>query len=252
MGPQDGKGFNCFFPMPFKSNAIIEVENETEKDLICYFYIDYEEYDSFDDEYGRFHAKWNRINPCKGDDYKNARKIESFLKKNANHENDYLILEAEGEGHYVGCHLDIYNLFDPSDKNKLLYMKLNWPGEGDDYIEIDDGEIKIYGTGTEDYFCTSWCPNQTYCSPYFGITLPGGKDFSGKISYYRYHIEDPIYFHKNIKVKIEHGHANRRSDDFSSTAYWYQTEPHKKFEGILPVQQRLPSEEPKEIPLEND
>ncbi|MCK4384601.1 MAG: DUF2961 domain-containing protein, partial [Candidatus Lokiarchaeota archaeon] len=59
-------------------------------------------------------------------------------------------------------------------------------------------------------------------------------------------IEDPIYFHKNIKVKIEHGHANQRSDDLSSTAYWYQTEPHKKQE-FLPVEERLPRVEPKEI-----
>ena len=123
---------------------------------------------------------------------------------------------------------------------------MNWPGEGDDYIEIDDGEIILHGTGTEDYFCTAWSPSVYYCSPYFGIILPGGKNWSGKISYYRYHIEDPIYFHKNIKVKIEHGHANQRSDDFSSTAYWYQTEPHKTIKPIIEVNKRLPREEPKE------
>jgi len=67
------------------------------------------------------------------------------------------------------------------------------------------------------------------------------------MSYYRYHIEDPIYFHKNIKVKIEHGHANQRSDDWSSTAYWYQTEPHQKFKSFPAVNDRLPREEPKEI-----
>ncbi|MHA2289772.1 MAG: DUF2961 domain-containing protein, partial [Promethearchaeota archaeon] len=48
----------------------------------------------------------------------------------------------------------------------------------------------------------------------------------GKISYYRYHIEDPIYFNKRIVVTIEHGHDNHRRDDWSSTAYWYQREPH--------------------------
>ena len=65
------------------------------------------------------------------------------------------------------------------------------------------------------------------------------------MSYYRYHIEDPIYFHKNIKVKIEHGHANQRSDDYSSTAYWYQLEPHKKFTPLLPIDERIPRKEPK-------
>ncbi|MHA1412904.1 MAG: glycoside hydrolase family 172 protein [Promethearchaeota archaeon] len=243
MGPEDGKGFNCFFPMPFSSGARIEVENESETDLILYFYIDYEEHPKLPENYGRFHAAWRRENPCKGNEYRPKKKAEVFIRKNKTHENDYLILEAEGEGHYVGCHLDIFNLMtteNKSDKDRF------WPGEGDDYIEIDDGEIIIYGTGTEDYFCTSWCPTQFYCSPYFGIPLPGGENWSGHISYYRFHIEDPIYFHKNIKVKIEHGHANQRSDDFSSTAYWYQDEPHKKFWDLLPVDQRIPREEPKQ------
>jgi len=243
MGPRDGKGFNSFFPMPFSQQARIEIENETEEELVCYFYIDYEEYRKLDSSYGRFHAYWNRENPCRGQDYEKLKKMnwkaEMFRKTNATHEEDYLVLEAEGEGHYVGCHLDIHNLFKTE--------RFNWPGEGDDFMEIDDDEIVLYGTGTEDYFCTSWSPSEYYCSPYFGITLPGGKNWSGKISYYRYHIEDPVYFHKKIKVKIEHGHANQRSDDWSSTAYWYQIEPHKAFKPILPVNERLPREEPKEL-----
>jgi len=238
MGPEDGKGFNCWFPMPFAKNAKIEIENETNEILVNYYYIDYEEYKDLDSSLGRFHVYWNRQNPCNGKDYKIQKFRERFFKKNPTHENDFVLLEAEGQGHYVGCHLDIHNLYETE--------KHNWPGEGDDYIEIDDSEIVLYGTGTEDYFCGAWCPTQYYCSPYFGIPLPGGKNWSGKISYYRYHIEDPIYFHKNIKIKIEHGHANQRSDDWSSTAYWYQTEPHKPFKSILPVNERLPREEPKE------
>ncbi len=245
MGPQDGRGFNCWFPMPFSKNARIEVENETEDQLGCYFYIDYEEYPELDLDYGRFHACWRRENPCKGDDYEISKVIERMRRLNPNHENDYLVLDAEGEGHYVGCHLDIHNLYDTK-KFGRRKIRSNWPGEGDDYIEIDDGEIVLYGTGTEDYFCTSWSPRSTqyYCSPYFGIILPGGKNWSGKITYYRYHIEDPIIFHNNIKVKIEHGHANQRSDDWSSTAYWYQTEPHKEFNPILSLEERLPRDEP--------
>jgi hypothetical protein len=233
MGPEDGKGFNCFFPMPFSERARLEIENESDINLVCYFYIDYEEHPTIDENLGRFHALWRRENPCEGNDYATIRKVEFNHKKNLTHDKDYIVLDAEGEGHYVGMHLDIHNLFETE--------KHNWPGEGDDYIEIDDGETILYGTGTEDYFCGAWCPSQFYNSPYFGITLPGGENWSGKISYYRYHILDPIYFHKNIKVKIEHGHANQRSDDWSSTAYWYQKEPHK-YLPIFPKEQRLPRE----------
>ena len=86
---------------------------------------------------------------------------------------------------------------------------------------------------------SSWGPSQKFSSPFFGLTLPGGSDFSGQISWYRWHLADPVRFSKSIRVSIEHGHANRRSDDYSSTAYWYQLEPHQPF-GILPVEQRLP------------
>jgi hypothetical protein len=41
-------------------------------------------------------------------------------------------------------------------------------------------------------------------------------------------------------VTIEHGHANRRGDDLSSVAFWYQAEPHLSFPPLLPVEQRLP------------
>jgi len=40
------RGFNCYFPMPFYRNAIIDVQHEgSEGPLILYFYIDYEIHD---------------------------------------------------------------------------------------------------------------------------------------------------------------------------------------------------------------
>jgi len=88
----------------------------------------------------------------------------------------------------------------------------------------------------------SWCPTQEYCAPFHGLPLPGGPNWSGKVTWYRYHILDPVYFRKSIRVTIEHGHANRRSDDYSSTAYWYQEEPHKTLRPLPPVEERLPRE----------
>ena len=80
--------------------------------------------------------------------------------------------------------------------------------------------------------CADSCPH--------GLPIPGGKNWSGKITWYRYHVEDPVYFEKRIMVTIEHGHANHRSDDYSSTAYWYQTEPHKPFKTLPKVVERIP------------
>jgi hypothetical protein len=50
-----------------------------------------------------------------------------------------------------------------------------------------------------------------------------------------------VIFHKSIRVTMEHGHANRRSDDISSVAFWYQAEPHKPFDPLPPVSERLPA-----------
>ena len=44
MSPQDGRGFNCWFPMPFASEMRIEVTNESAADYVLYFYVDYEAY----------------------------------------------------------------------------------------------------------------------------------------------------------------------------------------------------------------
>jgi len=224
--------------MPFSANAKIEILNECDKQIIFYYYVDYEEYNQMPEGLLRFHASWNRECPTKGVEQGNMTNREwLFEGKNTTGKKNYVILEAKGKGHYVGCNLNIHNLRD--------ITKWDWPGEGDDMIFIDSEKWPptLHGTGTEDYFNTAWCPTQEYNSPYHGIILGGKDNWKGMISYYRYHIRDPIMFEKSIKVTIEHGHNNHRSDDWSSTAYWYQTEPHMKFKSLLPVKLRLPIDE---------
>ncbi len=233
MSPEDGKAMNCYFPMPFAENARIEVTNESEEAIKFYFYIDYEAYDRDIDSNLRFHALWRR-ELTKGIDDDTSNAYFEFGGNNETGDNNYLILDAEGKGHYVGCNLNIHNL--------RFTHEWNWYGEGDDMIFID-GEPwppSLHGTGMEDYFNTAWCPQQEFCTPYHGIILGGGPNWSGKISVYRFHIQDPIMFNQSIKVTIEHGHNNHRSDDYSSTAYWYQTEPHKYHKSIVSVDKRIP------------
>jgi len=235
MSPQDGKGFNSWFHMPFASRARVELVSElTSKSVHFYYYVDYELFDSFDDDLGYFHAQWRHQRPTDGVP-QGAESNHDFQLTGTNltGEGNYVILDAVGRGHYVGCVLNIRNLRQTGE--------WNWYGEGDDMIFIDGEPFppSLHGTGTEDYFNTAWCPTQSYHAPYHGITLPGGENWSEDISLYRFHVEDPITFAESIRVTIEHGHANKRSDDFSSVAYWYQTLPHRPFD--LPrVDQRVP------------
>ncbi len=242
MAPSDGQGFNCYLPMPFSKGARIEITSEnfvTETRL--YYNIDYETWDEPKDDLGRFHACWLRQNPCDGIEETPQMDDHTFQHAGVNltGEGNYVILEAEGQGQFVGCNLNIHS---------LRHSKVdgwNWYGEGDEMMFVDgDNEGQrwpptLHGTGTEDYFNTAWGPNEKYSSPFFGLTMPGAHNFSGFISWYRWHLLDPVRFTRSIRVTIEHGHANRRSDDYSSTAYWYQHEPHKPF-GILGVYERLP------------
>lgn len=236
MSPQGGKGLNCWWPMPFSKGFKITLENDNKNSFRLYYYIDYEIYeDGFENEkdYGRFHAQWRRENPppVKKKDDKgrkisklNPNRFNLFGVKNTEPlKYNYKILEARGKGHYVGCNLNI-------DNRTFMPWFINWPGEGDDMIFIDEdvekGVPTLYGTGTEDYVNQAYCPRSKQSAPYHGTINPGGINWWGKITYYRYHIEDPVYFNNEIIVTIEHGHDNHRADDWSSTAYWYQREPH--------------------------
>jgi hypothetical protein len=53
-------------------------------------------------------------------------------------------------------------------------------------------------------------------------------------------LDSPIPFTKSLRATIEHGHANVRSDNYFSVAYWYQTEPHADFPTLPALEERLP------------
>ena len=235
MSPEDGKGWNCYLPMPFADGARIEVENQSGERARIFFYVDYTELESIDDDELRFHAQWRREMPTDGiDDKSVSPTYYMFGGKNKDGAGNYVILEAEGKGHYIGCNYNVHNL--------RFTNEGNWYGEGDDMIFID-GDVwppSLHGTGTEDYFNTAWSPQQEQSSLYHGVILGGGPNWSGKSTLYRYHILDPVIFNEKIKVTIEHGHNNHRSDDVSTTAYWYQTEPHMQFPKLPECKDRVP------------
>ena len=220
---------NCYLPMPFEHHARIELINESDVPHGQYFYIDYELYRRPPvDPPVYFHAQWQRALPTPGWDpavLVNTRESDSV--PNLTGETNYVILDAEGRGHYIGCNLAVAN------------FQGSWWGEGDDMIFIDGEQWppSLHGTGSEDYF------NQAYgmqrnAFPMNGSSLWEG-DMPGYQTSYRFHIVDPVHFQRSIRVTMEHGHANHLANDWSSTAYWYQTLPSRPFD-LLPVAERLP------------
>jgi hypothetical protein len=194
------EALNCFLPMPFKRSAKVTIENVGVGNLEAfYYYIDYQTFDAPRNDLLYFHGQYRQEKPV--------------LSKG-----NYTILDATGRGHYVGC---------------FLYAKQNqdgWFGEGDDMIYIDGAKTPaLFGTGTEDYFCHAWGFAKNTSTDRFGAPWNSGDAKGSEYSVYRFHLEDAIAFKKSISMTIEHGHGNNRSDDFSSVAYWYQTEPHTAF-----------------------
>ena len=233
---------NCHWPMPYANGARITVENQSDKPLRrLFYYVDYDEVDSLPEDELRFHAWWNRANPCPP----SSREGMDDWDVNLSDEDNYLFLEAEGRGHYCGANLSVHSLMG------------GWWGEGDDMVMIDGAKWPpdMHGTGTEDWYNQAWSSQPHNAFPYNGVSYHNGihNDFNERITVYRYHVLDPVIFHKSIRVSVEHGHANDRSDDYSSVAYWYQTLPHKPFPPLPPPEDRLPrpdlTMQPTDLPL---
>lgn len=203
---------NCFWRMPFAKGARVTITNDgPEAVRAFYYYVDYQVFQSAEEAgTGRFHAQYRQEYPCTPGQ-------------------NYLLLEAQGRGHFVGVSQSIHNRAD------------GWWGEGDDMMYVDgEQEPSMYGTGSEDYYCGAWCYGAAFSNPYFGCPLRGEHKRNEFWNVYRFHIEDPVPFTQSIRVTIEHGHANDRSDDFSSVAYWYQEEPHAAFPPLPAAEARMP------------
>jgi len=238
-GESKHAAMNCYFPMPFSEHARIEVVNESDLPIgSFYFYVDYELLPETPEEHGRFHAKWRRENLTDGwvpvrPEHQPDWGREMGQTPNLNDRENYLFLEARGRGHFVGVNLSVHNLCG------------GWWGEGDDMFMIDGEKWPpdLHGTGSEDYFGHAWGMQPQNAFPYNGVSYhkPGAVfNYNERITVYRYHVPDPIIFHKSLRASIEHGHANTHSNDYSSTAYWYQTEPHHDFCKMPPAEERIP------------
>jgi len=231
-GPREGRAMVSYFPMPFASGARIEIENDSAQKVDAfYYYVDYQEMASLPADLGRFHAFYNHALTEASPEGENEWSVLGPQGKNTTGDRNYLIADIEGKGHYVGVN---YYVDCPSPM---------WYGEGDDMFFID-GErwpSSLHGTGTEDYFNTSWSPNVLFQHPYFGYArVNGGTGWLGRTHVYRFHLADPVYFDRSLRFSIEHGHDNNLTLDLSSVAYWYQSEPHKAFPAFPSREARKP------------
>lgn len=206
---------NCYAPMPFRKRAVIELVNESAEEHLQYFHIDFEK-GAVPDDAGYFHAEFRRTNPFRGwgpEIPVNNPCADAVNKERTAWEHNYVILQTEGRGHYIGCNLSVTN------------FQGTWWGEGDEMIWVDGYRWPpdIHGTGSEDYFNHAW-GMQPLAYLRNGSSLHTDHTGGYQTSYV-FHIENPVRFQKDIKVTIEHGHANHLGNEMASVAYWYAERP---------------------------
>ncbi len=246
----EGRSFNCFIPMPFKTGMKIVITNESDQPLpLLYYDVNYTTGDHHDDDMLYFHAHYRRENKT------TLRKDFEFLPR------------VEGEGRFLGVNAGII-------VNQEKYLK-TWWGEGEVkmYIDGDTEFPSLCGTGTEDYIGTAWEQGE-YSTLYQGCPIADFKN--NQFAFYRFHIPDPVYFSKDIRVTIQQiGFCNfnlrdqlakepntyykagagkpefdmknpielppylEREDDVSSCSYFYLDKPETSLNEIDPVEKRV-------------
>jgi hypothetical protein len=241
----EGRSFNCFIPMPFKTGMKIVMTNESADNLEELFYdVDYTLGDRHNAQMLYFHAHYRRENP--------TRLQQDFE----------LLPQVSGRGRYLGTNIGVI-------VNQKTYFN-TWWGEGEVKIYLDgDREFPtLSGTGTEDYVGTAWGQG-AYAHTYQGSPIADEKNL--RWCFYRYHIPDPIYFYKDIRVTIQQigylaPHSRpaivenkrrlyragpglvemdtskdgkfERDDDWSSCTYFYLAAPENKLPPLDPVGKR--------------
>jgi len=225
------RAFNFWLPMPFTRSARITLTNESDLEFTLYYQIDYTIDDKHSSDVGRLHVCFRRDNPTT---------MQSDFE---------LLPKRTGKGRYLGAVMGVRKLHP------------GWWGEGEVkmYLDGDTEFPTICGTGAEDYIGLSYNLNVN-TNMYHGANLRHILDsvyqapdvFSQRlmpmrneyVSMYRWHIPDPIYWKKDIRVTVQQiGHTggplHERYDDWSTATFWYEPVPSAPLPEPVPVERRI-------------
>ncbi|MBI1814829.1 MAG: DUF2961 domain-containing protein [Deltaproteobacteria bacterium] len=174
----EGRGFNAYFPMPFRQRVRVELTNGSERPLPLYYQIDYT-LGAVADDAGYLHAAFRRENP-------------TTLQR------DFVIAEnLHGPGRFLGCNVGV----------RVIDTGV-WYGEGEVkvYRDGDGAQPTICGTGLEDYVGTAWGMG-AHAAHYAGTPLdvrdPAGSLNPDFVGFYRWHLADPIVYARELRVTIQ-------------------------------------------------
>ena len=174
----EGRSFVSYIPMPFRTGARIVVTNESPKPVnLIFFDVNYRKLARQPADALYFHAWW-------------SREQATGLGR------DFRILpRIRGRGRFLGTSVTV--LTNP------VYEK-TWWGEGEVKIALDGDRMSqpsLVGTGTEDYIGTAWGQG-AFVNRYQGAPI-ATWDGDGRWTFYRWHVPDPVWFHRDIEVALQ-------------------------------------------------
>jgi hypothetical protein len=231
-------GYEAAFPMPFANGARLELAS-TGAEKTVRVEVRYDQLALLPEGAMRFHAAYAER------EYETDWSEDTVITTNTpiDPASNYVVLEREGQGHYLGCGLFVASV------GRL------WWGEGDENTYIDGAKApQIQGTGTEDEFNWSWgfnanmsmisgtlprvppCEENVMAQLVPALRNPECNDLIGHNAAYRFRVSDYVPFARSLKVSYEiigaawatpHGFitgnwSQHRGDDYASIAYWYE------------------------------
>ncbi|NLE38021.1 MAG: DUF2961 domain-containing protein [Pirellulaceae bacterium] len=192
-------GWYNFMPMPYGKTGVVTLTSE--KPFACTLAIVTTTLPEWKGDFGYLHAAYHEGLPPEPDVY-------------------HPWATREGRGHYIGT----YMATDGQTKVKMP----TWL-EGDEVFTCD-GELRIHGTGTEDYFNCGWyaTPGRLMgpCAyPLHGFPVYRIENDRNVAVAFRWHVADPIPYEKSLEAKVEHGATNRSKANYRSVGFFYDAAP---------------------------
>ena len=182
----DSTGLSSFFPMPFATNAKIEIVSDAKRSLQIQTSLNYTLEPIDKNMYGYFHAYFSESNPTHYHIY-------------------HPVLSEHGRGRFAGFY---------------LYAPHNPDGgilEGDPIFTIDSNARNNFRyTGGEDYYNSGWW----FLGKMFSKPFAGHVNFLK--SFYRFHILDAVDFKSSFNFDLQPGATTDLREDFRTVAYYYK------------------------------
>jgi len=195
----DGKGnIISRWLMPYQKNGVLKLINISSSSVSVQMVANVSPL-AWDNRSLYFHSSWRQVTGIpihKYDEPENCK--------------DWNFATINGKGIYMG---DLLSLFNHAPK---------WYGEGDEKIWVDDDKFPShFGTGTEDYYNSSWAPVVPFHTPFGGAPRADLESSHGYNAFFRTRNLDGIPFKEKFKFDIEMIGWQRGYVDYATTTYWY-------------------------------